>query len=156
MNATLDQPDASASHAARSRRRILGASPAFVFILLLVMAVTAVTVQYINYSPPGCNAVRQARVMRAARKDAERIQPELRRNPLFQNVMLSDFTMGTCGCMSVRGIVANEADALQLRDQLTTYHLPYEVKFYLEYSDGRHIESETVPDIPIFTPDNPQ
>lgn len=120
------------------------------------MAVTAATVQYSNYSEPGCNAIRQARIMRLAKRDAERIMPELHANPQFQNVTLDDYTAGTCGCMSVTGTVADEATALQFRDQLATYHLPYEVKFILEYGDGSSFGGTQVPDIPIFTPDKPQ
>ncbi|MFO0856038.1 MAG: hypothetical protein U0640_01630 [Phycisphaerales bacterium] len=120
------------------------------------MAVTAATVQYFNYSEPGCNAIRQARIMRLAKRDAERIMPELHANPQFQNVTLDDYIGGTCGCMMAIGKVADEATALQLRDQLATYHLPYEVKFIIEYADGGYFDPTRVPDIPMYTPKTPQ
>lgn len=159
MNAVLEQSDSLASPSARPRRRFLGAGPAFWIIVLLLIAVTAAIFQYFSHYAPGCNGIRQARIMRLAKKDAERIMPKLHTNPLFQNVTLDDYTMGTCGCMSARGTVADKATALQLRDQLATYHLPYEVKFYLEYADGGSSyfdPTQKVPDIPIFTPNDPQ
>jgi hypothetical protein len=133
-------------------RRVLGASIHFWFAVLGVSLAMIGAVLYFTYLDTNCNGLRQARIMRSVGRDIDRIMPSITANPAFQNVDPRPFTAGTCGCMSVRGAVLNEASALQLRDALAAFQLPYEVKFYLDYTDGSYFVPANVPEIPAHKP----
>lgn len=142
-----------ANHAAPSTRKF---GKRFFLVLMCGVLVVFAASLYFTYIDPTCStALMHDRHIRAVERDVERISPEVIAIPGFEHVELAMYTGGHCGCMSVRGIVANESAALQLRDHMATYNLPYEVKFNLEYADASYFDRSKVPDLLKYTPSNP-